>query len=125
MKKFLCIIMSALILTTLMSVSVSAATTYTKTKPKDQTFKKAWDVTETITDTVYGIPIGAIQWGFDTVFVNEDYVYTRGKDGHKSQAKLKQGDNSVINGRIANANYLSDIMEKHRSDTVKYYIVIY
>lgn len=123
MKKFLSIIMSALILTTLMSVNVCAAT-YSKTKKGAINFKKAWDVTTTYTNE-YDIPIGAMQWGYDTVLINEDYVYTRGKDGHKSQAKLKQGDNSVINGRIANANYLSDIMEKHRSDTVKYSIVIY
>lgn len=123
MKKFLSIIMSALILTTLMSISVSAVT-YSKTKTGASKFKEAWDVTTTYTGD-YDIPIGAMQWGYDTVLINEDYVYTRGVDGHKSQAKLKQGDNAVITGRVANAYYLSDIMERHRSDTVKYYIVIY
>jgi len=123
MKKFFSIIISAMILTTLMSVSASAVT-HTESKTKADNFKKSWNMDQTYTDE-YGTPIGAMQWGYDTVLVNEDYVYTRGKNGQKSQAKLQQGSNAVINGKIANANYISNIMVKHRADNVKYTIVIY
>lgn len=111
----------------LSSTPVSAATWKSKTVDNSKGFKNAWEKTVTYKlDNAKKTNIGSMTYGFDTDWINEDYVWTMSMEGYSLAELQRIGvDDELQYGSKKGMKKYSKIEVKHKNTHVKYQIKFY
>jgi len=122
-KRLLAILLSiVLVFTTFAVFSASAATTDTKTVNGASNFNKAWEKTATYkSNSIY---IGVMVYGYNTVLIKEDYVWTKAAECYSTPKIFRDGyDTSYQSGSQKGQNTYAKYEITHKTYYVSYRIV--
>lgn len=121
LSKLLIMCLAVLMLVGTFATSASAAWTNTRSMSGSSRFKSDWE--KTTTYKVGTTTIGKMIYGYDTAWINEDYVWTKGYEC-ETTAKVKRMyyDNSYISDSKAAKNKYSKIEVTHKTYYVLYQI---
>lgn len=123
-KKLLATVLMVSLCFSLLSVTASAYTDKSKTVSGSSNFQSSWSKTYQYEDSV-GVPIGVIQYGFNTWLTDEDELAARSLNNFNGQGGIQRGSSSIEWGVYVVSGYLSEVEIKHTSDTVKYILRLY
>ncbi len=102
-----------------------SATDYSKYYPVSGSdkFEEEWVITAFLYYEDSGERAGTIEYGYDELFFNEDYVNTKGLD-YSTTASVKRMnyDDSYTYGSVAAAGKWSEVSVRHYPYTVRYRI---
>ncbi len=107
-----------------LTISVSAYTDKTVTVSGSSHFNSSWSTKHQF-ETSTGVPIGVIQYGFNTWWTDEDELVAKPLNNYEGQAGIKRGSSSIVWGTYVTTGYLSEVEIPHTSDTVKYILRLY
>lgn len=84
------------------------------------TFDNSWEFSVDV--TCLGIDVGVLIYGFNTAWIDEDYVWTKAFVGTSQAAICRVGkDSAEIYGSEARADAYSKIEVSHKTNTVQYF----
>lgn len=100
--------------------------TKTKSAPAGVSFKKAWERTTDICISGTGNQVGELCYGYNTVSINEDYVWTRSVlYSHKSKVKNKKGTYTSSVKRKSSGPTWAKIEVNHKGDSGQKYSIVF
>lgn len=123
-KKYLAAILMVSLCFSLLSVTASAYTDKSVTVSGSSEFESSWSETHQFEDSL-GVPIGVIEYGFNTWWTDEDELIGRPLNNYNGQAGIKRGSSSTEWGIYVVSGYLSKVEIEHTSDTVEYILRLY
>lgn len=89
-----------------------------------QSFSKEWEVTKDLYVRDVDDPIGAMRYGYDTDWINEDYCSCYFID-HNSRAAISRSGYPIEEGDYGNPAIWSYVEVTHKTSTVSYYAQSY
>ncbi len=88
-------------------------------------FDSKWETFEYLKDN-NGQAVGTLLCGYDTDWINEDYVDCSAITYRYSQASLKKGtDQNHIYGQKVKQKQVSSVRVRHTANAVNYYVHLY
>lgn len=125
MKQFtklmaVCLVTGLIVCSLAIPVSAAGVVSISVTGESETAFEDPWEFSVNVSSN--GTAIGVIVYGYDTAWINEDYVWTKSFTGDSQAGVYRPGKDSSTNwGPKKGENTYSKIEVHHNSNTVVNY----